>query len=114
MRQPEFFLAQRKEGVQLNPPELIEDLPAPFLHPGGWHFNSNEHQITYRPPLGQDVAPSTFVAPRLETLLELHGTPELPVRNLVFEGLCFPGMPPGSSPIATGFVDVQANFRGNP
>ena len=113
MRQPEFYLAQKKEGVQLNQPELMENVPQQIMQPGGWRYDAAHKTLTYRPKLGQDPAQSTFIVPVLETLLEIRGTPAEPVHNLKLQGLCFQHAT-WLEPNRTGFVDIQANFRVTP
>jgi len=113
MKQPEFFLARGMEGMQLNLPWMIEGAPVAFGGEGLSIFDSKKKQIQYKPWLDQDMENSEFIVPKLETLLEIQGTPEEPVRNIRFCNLGFEHATwLGAND--TGFIDIQANFRVTP
>lgn len=57
--------------------------------PGEWYHDPVGGAVYLALPEGADTEPLRVIAPRLETLLEIRGTPEQPVRDLVFEGLTF-------------------------
>lgn len=113
MKQPEFFLALNKEGVQLNATPIIENAPVDFHGAGQWRFDPKQRTLQYLPWWDQDMERSEFVVPRLTQLLALRGTPEAPVRNIRFRNLGFEHAT-WLEPNANGFVDIQANFRETP
>lgn len=55
--------------------------------PGEWFFDFESQQVHYLPRGGERPDASPAVVPVLETLLDVRGTPEQPVRNLHFSGL---------------------------
>ncbi len=112
MRQPQFNFAKTKEGVNIashvdeiyveNSLELLDE-------PGEWYLDRAARTVYYLPKPGEGMTEVPVVAPALERLVELRGTPDRPVRNIRFEGITFEH---GSwlRPSQVGFVDVQANF----
>jgi hypothetical protein len=65
-----------------NAPELL-DLP------GEWYLDRATGVLSYLPREGEDMSTAEVVAPALERLIEVTGTPEQSVRNLHFKGLAF-------------------------
>ena len=57
--------------------------------PGEWYHDAVEGAVYLALPEGVDVETMRVIAPRIETLLTIRGTPEQPVRDLVFEGITF-------------------------
>ena len=75
-----------------------------------WYFELPSHTLYYMPREGEDMASCEVIAPRLETLVEVKGTLQRPVRDLTFEGLWFAHatwLRPSSQ---LGHPDLQANF----
>ena len=116
MLQPHFSNAKAKEGVNIitdskNHPDLIyiENALELLDEPGEWYLDRNEKMIYYLPRQGEDMPKTETIVPELERLVELRGTPDQPVHNIVFEGVTFAH---GNwlLPSKIGFVDVQANF----
>ncbi len=63
---------------------------AEFLdRPGEWYLDRQTGTLTYWPRPGEDTARARVIAPRLERLVDVKGTPEHPVRNLHFQGIEF-------------------------
>jgi hypothetical protein len=110
MQQPEFRLACTKGGVQLGEPWLIEGAPEVFAGEGLWNFEPEAGRLLFKPWAYLDMEKVNAVAPRLETLVEVRGTPDRPVRNLRFEHLGFEHAT-WLEPSRTGFIEGQANFR---
>lgn len=54
-----------------------------------WYLDEEEGRLYYIPPRGKDPNSMEITAPVLETLLQIRGTVENPVRGLVFSGLSF-------------------------
>ncbi len=59
--------------------------------PGEWYLDTAAGVLYYKPLEGQDLSSAAVELPRLETLVEVGGTYEEPVRNLRFEGITFTG-----------------------
>jgi len=113
MVQPAFTLARTKEGVQVKFPMAVENAIGLLDAPGEWYLDRRTRTVYYLPRPGEDMAKVEVVAPALERLVELRGTPAEPVHHLRFVGLTFADatwLAPGRE----GFVDVQANFRFDP
>lgn len=91
-------------------PDLIENAYE-LLHPGQWYLDSQQHQLYYIPPAGQDPNRSDIEVPVLQTLVSGAGTLDSPVHDVVLRGLQFSYAawlaPSGTS----GFADIQANIR---
>lgn len=109
MQQPTFFLASRKEGVQAQIPDYIENAFELLDEPGEWYLDKPAGVLYYIPRENEDMASVEVVAPVLETLLELAGTLDAPVHNLRFEGIAFADAT-WLRPNRRGHADVQANF----
>jgi hypothetical protein len=110
MQQPEFQLARSKGGVQIGEPWMIEGAPGIFGGEGLWNFDAAAGQMVFKPWAHLDMEGVHTVVPRLQTLLEIRGTPDHPVRNVRFEHIGFEHAT-WNEPSRTGFVEVQANFR---
>jgi hypothetical protein len=92
LRTPTFFL--------LNSKRFLDE-------PGEWYLDTTTGTLYYKPLPDQDMQHARVELPRLESLVQVGGTYDEPVRNLRFEGLTFTGttwMHP-SSP--DGYVDQQ-------
>lgn len=62
----------------------------PFLdEPGEWYLDVANQLIYYWPRKGEDVNKAQVVAPFAEGIIEIKGTSEEPVRNIVLQGLQF-------------------------
>jgi hypothetical protein len=76
--------------------------------PNQWYLDSRAGKVYYRPADGQTMAGKDAWLPRLESLVQVSGTYDHPVRNLSFEGLEFAhttwNFPSGPQ----GYVDQQS------
>jgi len=81
--------------------------------PGEW-FLDRDGWLYYYPREGEDMRAVEVVAPRIETLVQISGTPDNPVEHLVFKNLNFrhselltpdTGVPPAQAAMS---VDVSA------
>lgn len=57
--------------------------------PGEWHLDPVARRLYYMPRPGEDMRTASVVAPALETLLRVEGTPDDPVSNVTIEGVSF-------------------------
>ena len=60
-----------------------------ITEPGEWYLDRNTNELFYMPDIGVDILKSEITAPSIEKLINISGTTENPVENLVFEGLTF-------------------------
>jgi hypothetical protein len=109
MRQPCFYFATHKGGVQIGTPDYIENALALLNEPGQWYYDRRAGMLYYMPVPGEGMSRVDVEAPLLETLLELRGTPERPVHDIVFDGIRFE-YATWLRPSTEGHADVQANF----
>lgn len=57
--------------------------------PGEWYLDQAAQKIYYWPRKGEDMKTANIVAPYLETLVQLQGTVDRPVSNIIFKGISF-------------------------
>lgn len=113
MQQPFFTLAHAKEGVQIKYPVTIENSLAFLKEAGQWYFDRQQKTLYYKPRPGERMEEVEVIVPGVETLLDLRGTLDHPVRHIRFEGLTF-AHATWLQPSRTGLVDVQSNFAITP
>ncbi len=92
--------------------------PSPFYltnakdlldEPGEWYHDIRSHQLYYMPRQGEDMKTAEVVVPVLETLVEVVGTAEHPVRNITFKGVSFEHTT-WMRPSEQGHVPLQAGM----
>ena len=92
--------------------------PSPFYltnakvlldEPGEWYHDIRTQQLYYLPRAGEDMATAEVVVPVLETLVEVIGTAERPVRNITFKGITF-AHTTWMRPSEKGHVPLQAGM----
>lgn len=57
--------------------------------PGEWWLDRRAGQVYYWPRAGEDLTTTEVIVPALETVLELAGSTDNPIRHVSFEGLTF-------------------------
>jgi hypothetical protein len=57
--------------------------------PGEWHLDVAHSKLYYYPKPGENITTATVVAPTIETLVEVSGTIDRPVSNIIFKGISF-------------------------
>lgn len=57
--------------------------------PGEWYLDAGQRKLYYMPRTGEDMRTADVVAPALETLLRVEGTPDEPVSQITMEGISF-------------------------
>ena len=89
-----------------NAKELLDE-------PGEWYHDIREHKLYYLPEATSDIKhqPSDIraVVPVLETLIEIVGTPEHPVKNITIKGVTF-SHTTWMRPSEKGHVPLQAGM----
>ena len=83
-----------------NAKELIDE-------PGEWYHDIREHKLYYMPRQGETIREA--VVPVLETLIEVIGTAEHPVRNITIKGVTF-SHTTWMRPSEKGHVPLQAGM----
>jgi len=67
----------------------VENIAEELDAPGEWYFDAAAHTLRVIPEAGVDLAKAEIVAARTESLIELRGTKEAPVKNVTLQGLIF-------------------------
>ena len=82
--------------------------------PGEWWLDTRARKLYYMARAGEDMISAQVVAPALETLLKVEGTPGNPVHNVRLEGITFahstwmrPSLS-GHAPLQAGMYMVEA------
>ncbi|TDH27538.1 L-rhamnose mutarotase [Segetibacter sp. 3557_3] len=57
--------------------------------PGEWFLDLQRAKVYYWPLEGENMANAKVIAPALETLVKIEGTPDNPVSNIFFKGISF-------------------------
>jgi hypothetical protein len=110
MKQPAFSLCCLGGNQGVTFPTHIENAFELLDEPGEWYLDGRKKQVYYIPKAGEDLSTAIVIAPVAQSLLNVSGTVENPVRNLVLRGLTFvhtTWLRPGSE---MGFPEIQANF----
>ncbi|HIV69772.1 MAG TPA: right-handed parallel beta-helix repeat-containing protein [Candidatus Aquabacterium excrementipullorum] len=82
---------------------VLENLPEFLDEPGEWWL-SPDGELRYVPRKGEAPATTVAVAPQLERLLDIEGSAQSPVHDVVLRGIRFSHSAAWSSP----FIDGQA------
>ena len=77
--------------------------------PGEWYEDFTTGKLLYWPLENQDMTAAEVVAPNLETLAQLNGSPDFPVKNIHFSGICFQHTS-WMRPSKAGHVPLQAGM----
>ena len=93
-------------------PMWLENALAFLDQPTEWFLNNQTGELYYMPQSGQSMDALTVTAPCLETLVEVKGTREEPVRNLEMHGITFQYSNWADYPNSHGLLNAQAgNFN---
>lgn len=77
--------------------------------PGEWYHDIRRHLLYYMPRKGEDMNTAETIVPTLETVVEVIGTAEHPVRNVSFRGVTF-SHTSWMRPSEKGHVPLQAGM----
>ena len=92
----------------LGPPQFFLLNSKRFLDQAGeWYLDTTAGRLYYKPLSGQNMANAKVELPRLETLVEVGGTYDQPVRGLEFSGLTFTGTSWLDPASANGYANQQ-------
>lgn len=109
-----YAYSDHKPWGNVTIPVWIENAYELLDEEGEWYLDRSSGYLYYKPLDREDMASTEVVLPSLETLLEVRGTADEPVRDLQFEGLTFSHatwLEPNSS---TGFSVIQAGYHYGP
>lgn len=56
---------------------------------GEWYLDARASKLYYIPRKGEDMSRAEVIAPAVETLMQVIGTPDEPVKDVTFEGITF-------------------------
>lgn len=71
-------------------PRYFLENSAAFLDAAGeWYLDTKTGVLSYKPLDGQRPGNVSFVAPMIQSLMQVHGEPDKPVHDLAFEGIAF-------------------------
>lgn len=77
--------------------------------PGEWYHDVKQNKIYYLPRQGEDMRTAEAIVPILETLVEITGTLERPVKHIQFKGITF-NHTTWTRPSEKGHVPLQAGM----
>jgi len=77
--------------------------------PGEWYQDLDAGKIYYWPLENQDMAKAEVVAPNLETLVQITGSADFPVKNIHFSGISFQHTS-WMRPSKAGHIPLQAGM----
>ena len=100
--------AQGHEAIRPGPDRwcYFENAPEMLDQPGEWYLDRTTGELRYWPLADENLATAEVVAPVIQRLVEVKGTPEHPVRNLHFRGLRF--VHAGLTLPDGGYLGIQA------
>jgi len=67
----------------------LTNTPGMLDEPGEWYLDTDAHRLYYYPLPGENMLTASVEAPMLENLVRVEGTPDRPVRNVLFQGIAF-------------------------
>jgi hypothetical protein len=92
-------------------PVWIENAYELLDQDGEWYLDQDEGCLYYKPLPGEDLTTAETVIGQLETLVDIHGEPNEPVRNLEFDGLTFSYATWHQPNSEFGFSVIQAGYH---
>lgn len=99
------------EGLSdANPPSSIENAYELLTSPSQWYLDQSSDTLYYMAHSGENVPAESFVMPIEQSLVDVSGTPDDPVHDVIFKGIEFAyttWMQPSGD---DGFAEMQANF----
>jgi hypothetical protein len=97
-------MAQPFEGGAL----YLENSLAFLTQPGQWYLDSATGKLYYEAPAGQTMRGVDVELPRLQSLLDLSGSYDHPIRGLSFRGIQFTGTTWLEPSTDQGYADQQS------
>jgi len=110
LAEPCFYLTRHKAGVQVSTAAYLENA-LEVLSSGQFYLDRPNHVVYYIPRPNEDMRTAEVVAPRLQTVMTIAGTVDLPVSGVTFTGITFEHTSWLGTSSPEGFPEVQAAFR---
>ena len=76
---------------------------------GEWYLDARASKLYYIPRKGEDMGSAEVIAPAVETLVQVAGTPDEPVKDVTFEGITF-SYATWMRPSVSGHAPLQAGM----
>lgn len=76
---------------------------------GEWYLDARAFKLYYIPRKGEDMGSAEVIAPAVETLVQVAGTPDEPVKDVTFEGITF-SYATWMRPSVSGHTPLQAGM----
>lgn len=76
---------------------------------GEWYLDARASKLYYIPRKGEDMGGAEVIAPAVETLVQVAGTPDEPVKDVTFEGITF-SYTTWMRPSVSGHAPLQAGM----
>lgn len=76
---------------------------------GEWYLDARASKLYYIPRKGEDMGSAEVIAPAFETLVQVAGTPDEPVKDVTFEGITF-SYATWMRPSVSGHAPLQAGM----
>jgi Right handed beta helix region len=90
-----------------NQPYHLENAMVFLDAPGEWYLDQEKGAVFYQPQPGETI--TTAIAPKIETLINIQGTPAAPVQNLAFCHMAFQHTT-WLAPATQGYVGIQTGI----
>lgn len=74
-----------------------------------WYLDARASKLYYIPRKGEDMGSAEVIAPAVETLVQVAGTPDEPVKDVTFEGITF-SYATWMRPSVSGHAPLQAGM----
>lgn len=76
---------------------------------GEWYLDARASKLYYIPRKGEDMGGAEVIAPAVETLVQVAGTPDEPVKDVTFKGITF-SYATWMRPSVSGHAPLQAGM----
>lgn len=76
---------------------------------GEWYLDARTSKLYYIPRKGEDMGSAEVIAPAVETLVQVAGTPDEPVKDVTFKGITF-SYTTWMRPSVSGHAPLQAGM----
>ena len=94
-------------GTGVNSPFYLTNAMELLDQPGEWYHDIRTHKLYYYPKQGEQI--NEAIVPAIETLVQVEGTTDRPVENIIFKNICF-NYSTWMRPTEKGHVPLQAGM----
>ncbi|MGO4544085.1 X2-like carbohydrate binding domain-containing protein [Paenibacillus sp. 2TAB23] len=95
---------------QGNSPYFFENALSLLDAEGEWYLDTADQTVYYKPRSSETMNATRIIAPKLETVVKMEGSPGSKVQNIELSGIQMMHSN-WLAPSSYGYVDVQAGFR---